>query len=201
MSLPPADRFPENAAGPIDLAATPAFRLGPLEVRPSTREVRGEGGGERIAEPRVLQVLVALSQAGGAVVSRDTLVQRCWEGRFVGEDAINRAIAKARQLADLASPPAFAIETIPRVGYRLRVGAPGAHEPAAPRAPTAGGLRLPRRGLIAGGAVAAGAAALVGLGAYRWLRPAPKADPLVAVLPFDNLSPDPQMGYFADGLS
>ena len=37
------------------------------------------------------------------------------------------------------------------------------------------------------------------MGAYGWLRPAGKPEPLVAVLPFDNLSPDPQLGYFADG--
>jgi adenylate cyclase len=57
-----------------------------------------------------------------------------------------------------------------------------------------------RRGLLAAGA---GAAATAGAGALAWraLKPAPKPDPLVAVLPFDNLSPDPQLGYFADGLS
>jgi adenylate cyclase len=41
----------------------------------------------------------------------------------------------------------------------------------------------------------------VAFAGYRWFAPHPKADPLVAVLPFDNLSPDPQLGYFADGLS
>jgi TolB-like protein len=46
------------------------------------------------------------------------------------------------------------------------------------------------------GVGAAGTAAL-----YLGAKPHPKADPLVAVLPFDNLSPDPQLGYFADGLA
>src|SRR5580765_8051709 len=120
MTASPADAA---ADGPIELATTAPFRLGALEFAPSTRQVRGPDGVETTAEPRALQVLVALAEAHGAVVSRDTLVQRCWEGRFVGDDAIQRAVAKARRLADLAAPPAFAIESIPRVGYRLRTDA------------------------------------------------------------------------------
>ena len=189
------------SAAQVDLAATAPFALGTLEVRPATRQVLGAAGAERLAEPRALQVLIALAEAAGAVVSRDALVQRCWAGRIVGEDAIHRAVAKARQLADLTQPPAFAIETIARVGYRLQAApAPAveaAGEPMAAPAPRAG---LPRRGLIA----AAGAAVVAagGAAAYWRLRPAaPLADPRIAVLPFDNLSPDPDLGFFADGLS
>ena len=75
---------------------------------PPTRQVRA-GPREVIAEPRVLQVLITLSEAGSAVISREELVQRCWEGRITGEDAINRSIAKARRLAELSDPPAFMI--------------------------------------------------------------------------------------------
>jgi len=188
VSSPPAD--------PIDLAAAAPIRLGALEVRPSTREVCAPGAAPTIAEPRVLQVLLALAQAQGQVVSRGTLIDRCWEGRVVGEDAIDRAIAKARRLADLTAPPAFVVETVPRVGYRLLVGEPSAVSQAPPAGPAFG-----RRSLIVGGGAglaAIGAGAFVG---YRALKARPKPDPLVAVLAFENLSPDPQMGYFAGGLS
>ncbi len=207
MNGPDAD-----LTGPIDLAAQPPFRLGGLEIRPSTRQVRADGGAEQTAEPRVLQVLVVLAAADGAVVSRDVLVARCWEGRIVGEDAINRAIAKTRHLAELTQPPAFAIETIPRVGYRLRTGQTPADAPipladadippVAAEAPpeVSHSSRVTRRGLTLGGA-AVGVAGLAGADLYLGLRRRPKTDPLVAVLPFDNLSPDPQLGYFADGLS
>lgn len=194
MSLPMTD------AANIDLATTAPFMLGPLEVRPATRQVLGAGGAEQIAEPRVLQVLIALAEAAGEVMSRDALVQRCWDGRIVGEDAIHRAIAKARQLADLTQPPAFVIETIAKVGYRLQAAPPEATHAAnesAPKPPPGG---LPRRSLIA----ATGAAVLAagGAAAYLALRPgALRADPRIAVLPFDNLSRDPDLGYFADGLS
>src|SRR6185437_9667500 len=70
-------------------------------------------------EPRVMQVLVALARADGAVLSRDELIRQCWGGRIVGEDAINRCVSKVRQLSELGGGKAFEIETIPRVGYRL----------------------------------------------------------------------------------
>ena len=120
----------------IDLAREANFRLGTLSVSPSAREV-ARGSQRELLEPRVMQVLVALTHAQGAVVSRDSLIARCWEGRIVGEDAINRAIWRLRKLAE--SDGDFAIETIPRVGYRLRPGAmavaPAEVGPAAGAAP------------------------------------------------------------------
>jgi DNA-binding winged helix-turn-helix (wHTH) protein len=107
----------------IGLAREPDFTLGALRVSPSAREVTF-GGWRDSLEPRVMQVLVALNQARGAVVSRDELLARCWEGRIVGEDAINRAIGRLRRLAKADAGASFVIETIPRVGYRLRRSSP-----------------------------------------------------------------------------
>lgn len=195
----------------VELATVPAFQLGPLDVNPPTREVQ-HGGKATIAEPRALQVLIALYQAAGAVVSRDDLLRRCWDGRVVGDDAINRSIAKARELAALSAPPAFVIETIPRVGYRLTASAPLPTADSFPPqgktadgpAPTEVATQTPflarRRLLLGTGALAAGMACAGGFWALR--RPhGPARPPLVAVLPFDNLSPDPQLSYFADSLS
>src|SRR5258708_29584401 len=83
-----------------------------------------------------MQVLVALYRAKGAVVSRDDLIARCWEGRIVGEDAINRAIWRLRKLAEADGDANFTIETIPRVGYRLV----GGLAPAVAEAGSAGSL-------------------------------------------------------------
>jgi Tol biopolymer transport system component len=71
-----------------------------------------------------MQVLVALARAHGAVVSRDELIRQCWGGRIVGDDAINRCVSKVRQLSELGGGKAFEIETIPRVGYRLKQSQP-----------------------------------------------------------------------------
>ena len=103
----------------VDLAHEPDFPLGRVEIRPSRREIAGEGLRESI-EPRVMRVLVALTRANGEILSRDDLIASCWDGVIVGEDAINRCISQLRKAAD-ASGNAFSIETIPRVGYRLKV--------------------------------------------------------------------------------
>src|SRR5262245_32582591 len=64
-----------------------------------------------------MQVLVVLARRRGQVVSRDQLIEECWAGRVVGEDAINRCIARVRRLAEAHG--GFSIETIARVGHRL----------------------------------------------------------------------------------
>src|SRR5689334_6735634 len=107
-----------DAQSPIDLAREPDFCLGTSRVSPSTREVF-RGSERELLEPRVMQVLVALFQANGRVVSRDELIARCWEGRIVGEDAINRAIGRLRRLSEVDREASFVVETIPRVGFRL----------------------------------------------------------------------------------
>lgn len=104
--------------GSESLANEDDFRLGDILVRPSLREIRA-GETLETLEPRVMQVLVVLAAARGAVVSRDELILKCWGGRIVGEAAINRCIWKLRELGEKNGGAAFRIETIPRVGYRL----------------------------------------------------------------------------------
>ena len=146
-----------DRAPPIDLTREPDFALGTAQVRPSTGEINVGGGRIRL-QPRVMQVLVALARAEGDVVSRDELVASCWGGLAIGEDAINRCIQRLRRLAETEAPGAFAIETLPRIGYRLS---------SAERARSA--VRLPDK-------------------------------PSIGVMPFANLSGDPEQDYFADGM-
>ncbi len=110
-----------GASPPVDLAIEPDLTLGRILVSPSLCELR-IGSLSQTIEPRVMQVLVTLARAAGSVVSRDELVRLCWSGRIVGDDAINSCVAKVRRLAGLAGEPlAFKVETIPRVGYRLKL--------------------------------------------------------------------------------
>ena len=104
--------------GRVVLAHELPFQLGSIHVTPATRQV--EGGGRSVTvEPRVMQVLVALARAGGGIVTRDELIDRCWDGRIVSDDAINRVLSRLRQLASEFGGGSFSVETIARVGYRL----------------------------------------------------------------------------------
>ena len=109
---------------PIDLAHEAAFALGAVEVRPAKREVVS-GQRRETLEPRIMQVLVALARQRGEMVSRDDLIQSCWGGRIVGEDSITRCISGLRRLAEQVG--GFSVETVTRVGYRLKASTlPGA---------------------------------------------------------------------------
>ncbi len=107
---------PLGRAGPVDLAHIRPFHIGPVEVRPASREVV-RGARRETLEPRVMQVLVTLASVGGQIMSRDDLIAACWEGRAVSDDAINRVLSRLRALARTFG--AFQLETIVKVGYRL----------------------------------------------------------------------------------
>jgi DNA-binding winged helix-turn-helix (wHTH) protein/tetratricopeptide (TPR) repeat protein len=99
-----------------ELAAREPFQVGNATIDPVSREARWSGGEERL-QPQTLKVLLALLGKRGDVVTRDELVQLCWDGRFVGDDVINRSISLLRHFGERSG--AFAIHTVPRAGYRL----------------------------------------------------------------------------------
>lgn len=153
----------------IVLAHVPSFPIGPLTVRPATRTLLRDGV-ETVVEPRIMQVLIALAQTNGAVVTRDELVDRCWEGRIVGDDAINRVLSRLRHLQDDVARDAFRIETITRVGYRMIPTGTTSHDTLvdAEQLPMQKPQFGRRRVLIAGGV----GAALIGSGGLWFeLRP------------------------------
>ena len=140
---------------PIILARAPEFSLGGVVVRPALRQVVAAEGREEILEPRVMQVLVALARAEGGIVTRDDLTRSCWDGRVVGEDAINRVISRLRRLTEGTGQGAFRIETVTKVGYRLLIqDCEAAPTPEAPPAIALRSFRLDRRALMIGGGAA-----------------------------------------------
>jgi len=132
------DIWPPPALGRIDLADEPAFDLGEMRVLPAERAVVVDGD-RRELQPRVMQVLLALAKASPDVLSRDKLVELCWDGRIVGDDSINRCVLALRHLAREFTPQPFVIETVPRVGHRLV-----ASETVAKVEPEFAGSRRPR---------------------------------------------------------
>jgi len=167
-------------AQPLDLASEPDFQLGPLTVSPSTCRVR-EGEREERLEARVMAVLVTLARAAPAIVTREELADRCWGGRIVSDDAIARAIAKLRGLARRWTPPAFNVETVTKIGFRITPGGPDANAPP----PEAIGRPWPDRRWRQPALGAAGLVLVAAVFAFALqARPAPPAQ--VTIAPFEQ---------------
>jgi DNA-binding winged helix-turn-helix (wHTH) protein/TolB-like protein len=174
----------DTLAHSIDLAREPDFDLGLLHVRPATCEVISDGASQ-ILQRRVMQVLVALAQARGSVVSQSELIDRCWRGLSVTDDAIVRCISKLRKLAADYPDAPYAIETIPGVGYRLTTS--GAVEQDAQVQAVA---KQPPRSLGALAMVAA-LVILVVVAAAIWIARQGSGEPhpgRVTVMPFEALT-------------
>ena len=168
----------------VPLARRPDFDLGGTRVFPSRLLLEGPAATLPL-ERRVMEVLLTFVDADGAVLSRDELLERCWPGVVVGDDAVHRVIGGLRKAA-AATGGSFVIETIPRIGYRLKAQAsleaevapgaadevepPGAPQPVAATTPEP--PRVSRRWLLAGGA-----AALAAGGLAWWRFGAPTANP------------------------
>ena len=95
-------------------------RFGRFEVDPAAGELFRDGARVRL-QGQPFQVLVALLERPGELVTRDDLRERLWKGgTFVDfEHGLNTAIKKVRHaLGDSAESPEF-IETLARRGYRF----------------------------------------------------------------------------------
>jgi len=96
------------------------LRFGVFEVDLAAGELRKSGARIRLQE-QPFQVLAALLQNAGQVVTRDYLRQTIWPAdTFVDFDhSLNTAVNKIREsLGDSASSPRF-VETLARRGYRF----------------------------------------------------------------------------------
>jgi DNA-binding winged helix-turn-helix (wHTH) protein len=150
-----------------DLALRPDFQVGPMLVSPPRRLVEGPGGFVHV-EPLIMQVFLLLLDSGGKVVTRNELFDQCWGGVYVGDDSLNRAIAKVRRIGAQVAPGLFEIETIPRTGYRLtgevldRLGVGSSGAPSGKRRHFA----LSRREMAGG---VAGLLGLAGIGTWATL--------------------------------
>ncbi len=103
---------------PIEISRVVRFETFGLNLK--TGELRKGGVKIRLPE-QSLQILAALLERPGKLVTRDALRVRLWpDGTFVDfEKGLNIAVVRLRQaLGDSADEPRF-IETLPRRGYRF----------------------------------------------------------------------------------
>ena len=143
------------------------------------------------------QVLTALLEHPGEVVTRQELRQRLWgSDTFVDyEQGLNTAVKRLREiLGDSAEKPHY-IETLPRHGYRLIVEVTAPQLEARP--PSTGPSRRRRMWLILAALLIIASVA----GGIWQARLRPTKIESLAVLPLENLSGNPDKEYFADGMT
>lgn len=106
------------------------MRFGPFLIDQQRQEVAKNGTRLKL-QGKVYQVLVALLEKPGEVVTREELRQRLWPAdTHVNYDAnVNTTVNKLRQaLGDSTDKPLY-IETIPRKGYCLVMRSEGSEVP------------------------------------------------------------------------
>ena len=172
---------------------TPAsIEFGHFSIFPHRRQLFADGQPIALGG-RAFDVLMALIEASGAVVGKDALRRRVWQGRIVDENrlageivALRKAFGADRQLIRTVAGRGYQFTGEIRVRSEGGTGAPGnvatAAEPPLTAERDRASLGLPDEPSIAA--------------ASSPLRPRLS----IVILPFLNLSQDPSEDYFVDGI-
>src|SRR5258708_33243501 len=94
------------------------YKFGPFELDPAQGLLLREG---RIVQltPKAVDLLLALVESGGRVVSKEDLLRRVWPDSFVEEANLSHNIYKLREALGDSADGGKNIETLPRRGYRF----------------------------------------------------------------------------------
>ena len=173
------------------------MRFSSFEVNLASGELRRDGTLIKL-QPQPAKVLAFLVSRAGEVVSRAELAEQVWGSQtFVDfEQGLNFAIRQiCTVLGDDADQPRF-LETLPKRGYRFI--APVEEEITPTAQPTS------RRWYGSKAAALGAVVVLLAAGGYlawRHFKPPLRQQTIVlAVLPFDDISSDPQE-FLVDGLT
>jgi TolB-like protein/DNA-binding winged helix-turn-helix (wHTH) protein len=193
------------------------YRFGEFALDPQARVLR-RGKDPVALTPKAFDVLVMLVRNAGRIVTKDELMRTVWPDNFVEESNLSQTIFMVRKALDETSDRRY-ILTVQGQGYRFLVpvaeaaNKPEIEEPEIPRYSESvpenqvqASHRWPIARRSARTALAATLSALIlliAVWAVRWRRTTaePPERIMLAVLPFENLTGDPDQAYFSDGMT
>lgn len=137
--------------------------------------------------PQSLAILRLLAAKPGVLVAKDEIMSAVWPNIAVTDDSLVQCVTEIRKA--LGDDRHAIIKTVPKRGY---VFEPGAEKETSPAAKSWTAF-----------VVATAVALAIGGGLLWFNRPLPASvqRQSIAVLPFENLSDDPQQAFFADGIA
>jgi len=212
-----------------DAVSTGVYRFGLFEVDGRLGELRKQGRVIKL-RGRPFDILLLLLGRRGDLISREELRQQLWAAdTFVDFDhGLNSAMNRLREaLGDSAESPRY-IETLPKRGYRFiapieviereaarlnprgpsesprsaEQESPAARQPSARPQPSPSFVSGPSRAVLLAAVGALAAAIVVAAFYLRIARSGPAPTKMtLAVLPFENLSPDADQDFFTDGFT
>ncbi len=192
----------------------PTLVIGEWEVDPISGQIR-RSDEIRHLRPKAMAVLECLADAKGELLERDVIIARVWNRALVTDEPLTTCIAELRRvLGDEASEPRY-IQTVPKRGYRLVATLAAIDESADQVSETVAAAGNTQQKLrFAWLVLPVAALALLAYWAgssMTGMDPSPPGDsvtdnspaepPTIAVLPFLNISSDPENDYIGEGIA
>lgn len=148
------------------------YQFGPFDLDPQGYDFRCNGEVVDL-EPQVFAVLAYLIEQRARIISKSELIDTIWGGRIVSDAALSSRINSVRRAVGDSGSEQAIIRTYSKQGYKFVAEVIETGAPKSLSTDTPGEDLVPPSGEL----------------------------PCIAVLPFANISGDPDQEFFADGLT